>query len=58
MSCPSGKKRFANEDQADTVLGRIWNTVKPGRRLESRYYECDLCAGYHLTSHAPREEPA
>jgi hypothetical protein len=46
----TGKKKYRTEGEADDMLGRIWSLCKPGRRLESRYYQCDHCGQWHLTS--------
>ncbi|AUI56758.1 hypothetical protein [Amycolatopsis sp. BJA-103] len=46
----TGKKKYPNATAADDMLGRIWSTCKPGRRLETRAYNCDHCGRWHLTS--------
>lgn len=51
-TCPSGKLRYATEYEArvelvGTVIGR--NRGKHKRR-ECRWYLCDRCHGWHLTS--------
>lgn len=46
----TGKKKYLTASAADDMLGRIWSVCKPGRRLESRAYECDHCGRWHLTS--------
>ncbi|MEA5367759.1 hypothetical protein VA596_50070 [Amycolatopsis sp., V23-08] len=46
----TGKKKYRTAAEADAMLGLIWSLCKPGRRLESRYYPCDHCGQWHLTS--------
>ncbi len=55
--CPvTGKARYRSESRADEVLGSIWATPHPGRRLERRAYQCPYCGSWHLTSKPPLEE--
>lgn len=53
-SCVTGKARYRTQTAAENVLARIWAKPRPGRRLETRTYQCDHCAGWHLTS-KPRD---
>lgn len=48
--CASGKRGYTDQTTAEAVLGRIWATPKPGRRLECRAYQCPNCGQWHLTS--------
>lgn len=51
------KRRFATEEDADSALAQA---QARGKRytdhIESRYYWCRLCGGYHLTSLAHFDE--
>lgn len=51
MDCPTHKRPYTSESQADSVLGRIWRRAwrRPGK-LPRRAYACELCGGWHLTS--------
>ena len=53
-NCPSGKVRYRSEDHASTALSEIraarqFHDADP-ERVESRYYYCRRCNGWHLTS--------
>lgn len=48
--CPSGKVRIADEDGAMLALSRARQHRPKGARIERRYYQCDQCGGWHLTS--------
>lgn len=50
--CASGKSRFATMELAKEALSHARQARKRGlsRRREVRYYSCDLCNGWHLTS--------
>jgi len=50
--CPTGKFRYRSETTATRVLHQIWSNPRPGRRMETRTYECGRCGGWHLTSKA------
>lgn len=50
IRCASGKRVYPDQRNAQKVLGRIWSTCKPGRRLECRAYHCGRCGRWHLTS--------
>jgi len=48
--CVTGKRSYPDHHTAQEVLGQIWATCKPGRRLECRAYHCGRCGRWHLTS--------
>lgn len=52
VQCASGKRAYGSRAQADRVLGHIWSSPRPGRRLECRAYRCHRCWCWHLT-HEP-----
>lgn len=60
--CVSGKTRFRDHEEAVNVLAKAVTARSFGsdRRREVRVYECELCAGFHVTSQAKRVagEPA
>lgn len=65
-SCPTGKVRYATEEDAAVALDRVQaaRAVSPdGRCPERAWYECSnpACGGWHLTSRSPdlppEEEP-
>ena len=47
--CRSGKVRFRDRLEAQIALARARVSDSP-RRRETRYYLCEECRGYHLTS--------
>lgn len=50
-ACPSGKRRYKDEATALAALERIQGTDDPRRtKTPMRVYECQYCAGHHLTS--------
>jgi hypothetical protein len=51
--CPTGKRRIPTEAQAraDLVGAIIKANRGSQKRRECRYYACDACGGWHLTSH-------
>lgn len=59
-TCPSGKRRFADEVDARKALGRAQTKAyrraenrygsRRGLRVESRAYYHDTCDGWHLTN--------
>lgn len=56
----TGKVRFANEHDAKKALGKAKSLRRHrrGSRIESRYYACERCGGYHLTATSRREYEA
>lgn len=52
VGCPSGKVRYENREQAAAALYliRLAYRQKGSTRLPTKYYPCDRCEGYHLTS--------
>jgi hypothetical protein len=60
--CPTGKRSFYDEHDADKALGRARTKrirgagggTRRGLEVESRYYECGMCGGYHLTHQSRR----
>lgn len=59
--CRTGKLRFRNEEEARTALRSARAVSQSGephsaKRREDRYYPCEHCGGYHLTS-APERPP-
>lgn len=51
--CPkSGKSIFPTELEAKLALAQIQREKRRNvkHRKECRYYECEHCGGYHLTS--------
>jgi len=55
--CPSGKLRYRSRLGALLALSRLQGDAardrrqREGRRAETRVYECNLCQGWHLSSH-------
>lgn len=50
-ACPSGKKRYRTEEQAQTALDRIQHADNTARvKIPARAYLCPYCAGWHVTS--------
>lgn len=47
ISC--GKRRFDSPTEAEEALASCWRKRR-GTRIETRYYHCPDCEGYHLTS--------
>jgi hypothetical protein len=59
--CPTGKVRFGTAGAAGQALveAKIRAALRSStRRRECRYYRCDLCDGYHLTSRPDRQQVA
>lgn len=54
MNCPTRKRPYPSERDAQTILGVIWARVRPGRRLASRAYQCPQCQQWHLTKQPRR----
>lgn len=56
--CPTGKRSFETEWDAEKALGRAQAKRKRGNvrggSVESRFYYCDECEGFHLTSMSRR----
>jgi hypothetical protein len=54
--CPTGKLRFASEHAAQVALVGcvIGKNRGKNQRRETRWYECPLCGGLHLTSKPDR----
>jgi hypothetical protein len=56
----TSKKKFADELAAAAALGRIRSKavlmLDPDRKIPVRYYRCDFCGYFHLTSQEKREE--
>lgn len=50
--CPSKKSRYADEETAQRALDDAQRgRLRAGKLyVEKRYYRCDRCNGYHLTS--------
>lgn len=68
-TCVTGKRSFFSEREAERSLGRSrtkrlrrqeqrTGTRKGVSDLETRYYECWECEGFHLTSEHAREHRA
>lgn len=56
VTCPTGKRVLASEKEAQaelvgTLIGA--NRGNPNRK-ETRWYDCPLCKGWHLTSKEER----
>jgi hypothetical protein len=50
--CPSGKVYYPTKSEARATLGQIKRQNKKRKnnpRLETNYYWCPMCSGYHLT---------
>jgi hypothetical protein len=56
--CPrSGKLRFSAEDAPRALeQARIKRIRSGSAHMEERYYECETCSDYHLTSRTTYEE--
>lgn len=59
----TGKRCFTTEDDVERALDTAKARAKrmrfkgqERRRREKRYYECDACAGWHLTSQPLRQK--
>lgn len=52
-ACPTGKRRYGIEQEADNALRRFWRTATQ-KHMPIRHYECPLCKGWHLTSKQKR----
>jgi hypothetical protein len=52
VSC--GKRRYDTEEEAEQELLSCWRKRRR-TRIETRYYLCPLCEGYHLTSKPERK---
>lgn len=51
MSCPTGKTRYRDELGAKIALSSTrGREARNKRRAEHRYYHCQQCRGWHLTS--------
>lgn len=53
MCKATGKRRFATEDDAETVIAHAQfrsRILHDERRRESRSYQCRQCNGWHVTS--------
>lgn len=48
------KRRFDTEVEAEEALASCWRKRR-GTRVETRYYDCPDCNGYHLTSKPERK---
>lgn len=54
--CPvTGKVSYKDTDSAARALANVARSVEAGQladtgRLPTRYYECQFCPNYHLTS--------
>jgi len=53
----TGKKSFRNEIRAAYALGKIRSNAKndPDEPIPIRYYRCDFCPWFHLTSQPARK---
>ena len=49
-TCPCGKRRFRDHQEAVHALHLIANRDIAGTRYPIRSYDCPSCAGWHLTS--------
>lgn len=47
--CPSGKRRYRDHEEAFRALRKI-KARNTREKTPVRTYDCNLCAGYHLTS--------
>jgi len=44
------RKKYETEIDAMITLAKLKSRQSKARRCEQRYYWCDDCGGYHLTS--------
>ena len=47
MKC--NKRTFHSEHQASNALSNAWQSMRTCK-MPVRYYKCNLCTGWHLTS--------
>lgn len=59
----TGKRRFASPEEAERALEGAKSRARservkgrPRRRREKRFYGCDSCRGFHLTSQPLRQK--
>lgn len=48
------KERFTSELKAHQAIERITASVTDGHRVPTRFYACQRCSGWHITSQAPK----
>ena len=49
--CPTRKVRYRDRQEAKRALSQIKSSKYEARHVTpTRYYECDMCHGWHLTS--------
>lgn len=55
-TCPTGKVRYPSPFAAMIELWKVQSLRAQGtwKRQEDRFYRCDQCEGYHLTSQPQR----
>ena len=50
MSCSTGKIGYTDESYAETALNYARAVAEKGRKTPVRYFLCEECGRYHLTS--------
>lgn len=55
MSCPTGKVGYPSPELAENAMYHSQSVAKDGDYMPIRYYLCDHCKRYHLTSQEKRE---
>jgi hypothetical protein len=48
--CRTGKRTYRDEEQAKAALTRIRQGSEKRAETPTRYYECEFCTKFHLTS--------